>query len=274
MRLDLRKFASILMIIVAAGPVGRAYGDCATWDLGSIALKQSNDAFVSVGLRREGSGLTGTAAWSGSTRDGNEQVSTGDNGVVVEGAHSGDRLDFVIRWGAGSVGVYSGRIDPNGNVAGTTFDRTHPQSRASWSTIKPLRCISAVTPGQMQPAPTPRPVKKLGKRIAPPAQQAAAPAAPPRPANGSDICLEGFVWRAARPEDLVCVTPLSRATVWQENGSAAQRWNPAGAYGPKTCISGYVWREAFEGDTTCVVPQRRDEVREENNLAASRRIGD
>lgn len=264
-----------ILIMAAAVPAGRAYGDCATWDLGDIRLMQSNDASVSVGLRREGSRFTGSAAWSGSTLDGNELVSTGDNGVVIEGAHAGNKLDFVIQWAGGSVGVYSGTIDPNGNAAGTTFDRKHPESRATWSTVKPLKCISAQTPGQIQPTPS-RPVRTLGKRIPPPAQQAQAPAAPPappRPANGNDVCRDGFVWRAARPEDFVCVTPMSRAAVWQENGSAAQRWDQAGAHGPKTCISGYVWREAFEGDTTCVTPQRRDEVREENSLAASRRTG-
>jgi hypothetical protein len=96
-------------------------------------------------------------------------------------------------------------------------------------------------------------------------------AKPPPPAKGSDVCASGYVWREARTQDHVCVTPASRARVAEENRTASQRWNPAGAYGPKTCVQGYVWREAFEGDVVCVSPQRRAEVKKENQLAASRR---
>ena len=95
----------------------------------------------------------------------------------------------------------------------------------------------------------------------------------PPPATGSDVCASGFVWREARTQDHVCVTPASRDRVAQENRTASKRWNPAGAYGPKTCVQGYVWREAFTGDTVCVSPQRRADVKRENQLAASRRAG-
>ena len=92
----------------------------------------------------------------------------------------------------------------------------------------------------------------------------------PAPAQASDACKSGYVWREARKQDHVCVTPASRDRVAQENRTAAQRWT-AGAYGPKSCVSGYVWREAFSGDTVCVSPQRRADVKQENQLAASRR---
>jgi hypothetical protein len=83
-------------------------------------------------------------------------------------------------------------------------------------------------------------------------------------------CAAGFVWRAARPEDLVCVTPEARARTAQENASAKDHVDPAGAYGPNTCVSGYVWRNAFDGDVVCVTPQVRDLVLEENRLGPSR----
>lgn len=86
-----------------------------------------------------------------------------------------------------------------------------------------------------------------------------------------NACKSGFVWRLARPEDIVCVSPPAQARTADENHRAAERRDPAGAYGPHTCIAGYVWREAFAGDTVCVTPEARDLVAEENALAASRR---
>jgi hypothetical protein len=79
------------------------------------------------------------------------------------------------------------------------------------------------------------------------------------------------VWRVARPTDVVCVTPDSRALVAHENSIATTRWDPNGAYGPYTCIAGFVWREAFDGDVVCVSPERRAEVKEEGRMAPQRR---
>jgi hypothetical protein len=86
-------------------------------------------------------------------------------------------------------------------------------------------------------------------------------------------CKSGFVWRVARADDPVCVTPESRARVAEENRTASSRIQPGGsASGPFTCLSGFVWREAFQGDFVCVTPEVRTLVREENQLAASRRV--
>ena len=88
----------------------------------------------------------------------------------------------------------------------------------------------------------------------------------------AQACKSGFVWREARPDDLVCVTPESRTRVAQENRTAASRVQPGGgSFGPNTCLSGFVWREAFDGDVVCVTPEVRTLVREENSVAASRR---
>ena len=88
----------------------------------------------------------------------------------------------------------------------------------------------------------------------------------------AQACKSGFVWREARPSDLVCVTPESRERVREENATASQRVQPGGGNsGPFTCRSGFVWREAFDGDVVCVTPEVRTLVREENRVAASRR---
>lgn len=105
------------------------------------------------------------------------------------------------------------------------------------------------------------------------AAAAPSPAPAPAPVQDPNACKAGFVWRVARPSDLVCVMPESRQRVASENASAASRVDPRGAYGPASCIAGYVWREAYSGDAVCVAPEVRSLVHEENRLAASRRVG-
>ncbi|WP_036460542.1 MmpS family transport accessory protein [Mycobacterium sp. 141] len=88
---------------------------------------------------------------------------------------------------------------------------------------------------------------------------------------GPDTCIQGYVWREARPGDNVCVTPDVRSTVAQQNANPGAHKDPNGAYGPQTCDQGYVWREAFDGDTVCVTPDFRQQMRNDNAAAASRR---
>ena len=83
-------------------------------------------------------------------------------------------------------------------------------------------------------------------------------------------CKPGFVWRVARPQDPVCVTPAARSRTARENAEAASHVNPAGAYGPNTCASGFVWRAAFTGDVVCVTPEARTLARQENSEALNR----
>jgi hypothetical protein len=89
------------------------------------------------------------------------------------------------------------------------------------------------------------------------------------PAVGA--CIEGFVWRAASPDDRVCVTPESRYLASLENGQAGARRNPnGGPYGPDTCLQGYVWRDGFANDHVCVTVERRTVVAQENAAGSSR----
>ncbi|MDV3243075.1 MAG: hypothetical protein LOY00_15120 [Methylocaldum sp.] len=85
-------------------------------------------------------------------------------------------------------------------------------------------------------------------------------------------CLPGYVWRAARADDLVCVIPQSRPLAADENAKAPFRREPGPRDGVYYCLSGFVWREAYEGDTVCVTPAARQRVWEENALAASRTV--
>lgn len=84
--------------------------------------------------------------------------------------------------------------------------------------------------------------------------------------NIIDRCVQGYVWREARPSDHVCVTGAVRSQTWADNAAAPSRW-VVGPYGPHTCISGYVWREAFAGDDVCVTGAQRTEAANLNATA-------
>ncbi len=88
---------------------------------------------------------------------------------------------------------------------------------------------------------------------------------------GPDTCLEGYVWREARPADHVCVSSATRTQTRSDNSAAAGRWT-SGAFGAHTCVTGYVWREAFTGDDVCVVPSVRSQAAADNAQAANRKV--
>jgi hypothetical protein len=99
--------------------------------------------------------------------------------------------------------------------------------------------------------------------------------APPQEVKnpGGDGCQPGFVWRQARPEDHVCVTPETRQSVAEDNRQAESRRDPLQANRPGTCRSGFVWREAFAGDVVCVTPGVRRTTAIDNSKAGERRQG-
>lgn len=72
-------------------------------------------------------------------------------------------------------------------------------------------------------------------------------------------CRPGWVWREAKPSDLVCVTPARRDQTRTQNQLAPGRILPDGL-----CRSGFVWREAFAGDHVCVPPPARADARADN----------
>lgn len=94
---------------------------------------------------------------------------------------------------------------------------------------------------------------------------------------GPKQCLPGYVWRVAKADDLVCVTPEERDRAAEDNAHAAERVDPECAagtktcqYGPSQCLPGYVWRDAWDGDAVCVTPDRRDQAHSDNAAAAGR----
>jgi hypothetical protein len=78
-------------------------------------------------------------------------------------------------------------------------------------------------------------------------------------------CKTGYVWREARPNDDVCVTPPQRSDAKLQNANGPNNVQAGGgAFGPTTCRNGYVWREAYSGDVVCVTPTERQTAKDEN----------
>jgi hypothetical protein len=106
----------------------------------------------------------------------------------------------------------------------------------------------------------------------PVASPAPAPPAPTDCTWGKNTCKAGFVWRLANANDLLCVTPRSRAQAADDNAKAASRRIHTVVAGKHRyrCISPYVWRRAFGGDRACVTRQVYRQTRIENVLAKRR----
>ncbi|MGV9555336.1 hypothetical protein [Streptomyces sp. NPDC003401] len=83
-------------------------------------------------------------------------------------------------------------------------------------------------------------------------------------------CKSGFVWREVTSNDLVCVTPGTRAQVKDDNAHAAER---RVSEDDPTCKPGFVWREAQPSDLVCVTPGTRAQAKDDNAHAAERRVG-
>lgn len=91
--------------------------------------------------------------------------------------------------------------------------------------------------------------------------------------TSSANCKPGFVWRLARPEDLVCVHPDWRNRAALDNAQAPDNVGPDGPDSCRTQADGetLVWREAFPGDHVCVSAEVRYMTRQQNREAESRR---
>jgi hypothetical protein len=241
---------------------------CARWDVtGGWAARQSNNfnpIFELVQPRegqRPGTQLTGTVRMTiFGTTSMREQRGT------VTGSTDGNRIILHAKWNGGTTGVYDGTMDAGGNIRGTTFDERNAAISASWTSNRPMRCpqIAAAPP---PPPPPPAPIPQ-GQGVQSGMLQVGRPpsAAALQPTNLN--CKSGFVWRVIKPDDLVCVTPESRARAAEETRTAASRVQPGAA---PNCRSGFVWRAAVAGDAVCVTPEVRKLVQDENRAAASRR---
>lgn len=281
----LAKANTLLPLFCAAcffAPIPSANAGCTDWNFsnGFNAVQDNGYAVVfKMGETHNGQAF-GTAHYlTGPNLDRvNGTASMTMAGVDPMGFH----FQILVHWGNGSSGLYRGKVKSDGRLLGTTVDFTNGYASGSdvaWRSRNNLKCVASapVEPKKNEPVLVPEPSEGESPFTEAPAVDHTADAMSD---PGSVIfatpgvdCKPGFVWRAARPEDLVCVRPSARNRVLRENLDAHLRVDPNGAYGPKSCVAGLVWRVAYDGDTVCVTPQSRELAKKENSKAASNRVG-
>ncbi|MGB3020617.1 MAG: hypothetical protein WBB50_00655 [Methyloceanibacter sp.] len=140
------------------------------WDLsGHWELSQDNGYTVFLDLQQAGNQINGTAGFRSSN------TSTSAN-PIQDGSITGRSFSLTVDWRnfpGNKLGVYTGSIDDQGHIGGTTYDKNHPGAKAGWSSGGTATCkvVSTTTPPSQA---SPKPIKRLGKLKKP-----APPAAPP-----------------------------------------------------------------------------------------------
>jgi hypothetical protein len=132
--------ALLLVILFLSSPVK---GQCPQgWNVsGGWRLKQSNQGVPnSLRLSMDGGGtINGLARYQTGGRD------TSVSGSVT-GRVSGNDVELVISWSNGLVGVYNGKIDPQGKITGTGYEKSSPSKKVSWFSDKAMVCGPAAEP--------------------------------------------------------------------------------------------------------------------------------
>lgn len=256
--------ATLLASMLALPTIAAAQAPCTQWDVSGKWRAKQGSFVIDFELQQTGTNLQGVGeiyvdSWH-------------EDGGPVDGSLKGDSFELTGYWTGGSVGVYRGTIGATGRIEGWTHDKRDPGSSAAWYSDSRMNCLTREAAAPAAPPPAKK-VKVLGKKKI-------GPKAPDVLKAGDGIssvfdpspnCKSGYVWRVARPTDLVCVTPAARQRIAQENHAAASLVDRRGDYGKNSCIIGYVWRDAFEGDGVCVTPKARDLAAQENQLGPSRR---
>jgi hypothetical protein len=134
------------LVGIEAGPAAAA---CQQWRVPKqYTINQHKDKFmsaivfvVSLRLTQNGSALSGAGEYypvvlaSSGVRRG----ALGGQGPA-EGFIRGNQFQVTMRWSSSSAGVYTGTIDRDGHIVGSTFDLKHPGSKAAWHSAVPLAC--------------------------------------------------------------------------------------------------------------------------------------
>ncbi len=146
-------FSACLLLLPCA-----ARASCAHWDIsGEWVAVQTNDAKPVLTLQQTGAVIQGSGHWA-YTVSYNTFPAKGDDYVEanasVDGTINGDSVEFNAYWSNDSIGIYSGRIGPQGRIEGVTYDKRNPQTRADWYSSRTMPCLDAAAdPAGASPAP-------------------------------------------------------------------------------------------------------------------------
>ena len=142
-------------LIALSPPSARA--QCKQWDVsGRWDIKQSNGYTVHLNLTQHGTRING----SGKT------LTAGLHGL--HGNIQGNDFFVQITWGPDAIGIYRGKVGPEGRIDGTTYDEKSPGSKANWFSTTAMKCseetqAASVKPESTVPPVRPKPIKSSGK---------------------------------------------------------------------------------------------------------------
>ena len=145
-------FGSIFAVLLPSA----AQAACEQWDAGGQwALLQTNEFGVAFDLQQTGAELQGQA--------------TGFVGYKVrnygsvDGTIKGNSFDLNVYWNGGAIGVYTGKVGPQGRIEGSTYDKMDPSSTANWRSDTTVKCLTIATSTTSAPLVSEKPVHSLGR---------------------------------------------------------------------------------------------------------------
>lgn len=197
-----------------------AHAACARWDIsGEWPAVQTNDAKPTFALQQTGTQIQGSGRWA-YTITYNTFPARGDDYVEtdasVDGTINGDTVEFTAYWSNNTIGVYSGKIGPQGRIQGTTYDKLHPETKANWYSGRTVKCLDGdtsaenISPSTTTPHTDAQPPPVVLGRV-----HVSTPSAPERMGNESMICAQA---RSARARNSPIASDLE--TKCQEAGGS------------------------------------------------------
>lgn len=196
------RLALLSCLLASLFPLG-ARAQCQQWDAtGGWKAIQSNitvegdDTQPVFSLEQTGSELRGSARFHRAARGEGDR----DHNASVDGTISNATIELTAYWDDGSIGVYTGAINPIGRAEGDAYDRLNPRNRAHWYSERRFNCMVA--------APVPKATVHLGR---------VSPRTAPTP--GMSICDAA---KSARARNSPAAPSLERRCV-------AEGGTPAGA---------------------------------------------
>ena len=145
-------FGSIFAVLLPAA----AEAACEQWDVsGRWTANQTDDLEIAFDLQQSGTELQGKA----SARHSQSSWNHGS----ADGTINGNSFDLNVYWNGGVIGVYAGRIGPQGRIEGWTYDKVDPSSSGRWFSNTTVKCRPIATGTTSAPLVSEKPYQALGR---------------------------------------------------------------------------------------------------------------
>lgn len=117
---------------------------CQRWNVSAWTGISQTNTYLTMGtkLKQEGTNFSGNAKYLHEEGTGNSSSRVDGS---IQGAVSGNTINFTADWNNSTTGVYTGVINPAGRAEGTSYQQGNPSERADWSALDLATCdVSSV----------------------------------------------------------------------------------------------------------------------------------